>query len=119
MLVRHSENWDLLMGQGFNGLAWYHGWGVRGHQWVTALGFGAQVAVHEYYYYFSTSPNDPKSTPPPEDPGPGYLLGVGYELRPRLLLMGYCSIGTTKSRGFDASTFRQGHLNVLLQYLWD
>ncbi len=113
---RESKAYDAIFGQGFNGLSWYHAYGPRGRSWITAVGAGFQVvsASEAFVYYTIDGPRPPAG--PPTDDGLGFLAGVGYEFRPRTMIMMYGSTGTTKDW---ADEFRQSHVSLMLGYLWD
>lgn len=111
---RSSDAYDIGVYQGFNGVSWYHAYGPRGAAWVTALGAGAQVASSDDYIRIAF--NQPLPAGPPSDLGPGLLVGVGREFKPRWSVMLYGTTGTTKD--FDVD-FRQSDVSLNLMYLWD
>jgi hypothetical protein len=88
---------DDVLGQGFNGAAWYHYYGEPGRTMFSTVGFGLYVFDHD-------SRLD-------SDPGYGVLFGGGYEFSRHWQAGAYFSFGETEREG---EAYKHVHLNVLV-----
>lgn len=88
---------DQRVTQGFNGLAWYHYYGVAGSSFYSILGLGA--------YVFDIEDLEPN------DVGRALLAGVGYEFERHFGVSLYFSAGETTLNGVG---FTHSHLSALI-----
>ncbi|RME19358.1 MAG: hypothetical protein D6800_14380 [Candidatus Zixiibacteriota bacterium] len=84
------------IGQGYNGASWYHYFTEIGHSWFTVAGLGVYTMDVE-----NLNSNDP---------GPGILLGGGYEFAPHYQIGLYLSAGSSSN---GMSDYDNAHLSVL------
>ncbi|RME19357.1 MAG: hypothetical protein D6800_14375, partial [Candidatus Zixiibacteriota bacterium] len=82
--------------QGFNGASWYHYFTNTGHSWFTVAGFGIYSMDVE--------------SAPSIDPGPGLLIGGGYEFARHYQIGAYLSGGSTSNGPID---YNNTHLSLL------
>ena len=82
-----SDKLNQNLSQGFNGPTWYHYYGDKGRSAFTTVGLGL--------YTFDGENFDPF------DPGPGVLLGIGYEFTPHFQFGLYGGFGTISELGVD------------------
>ncbi len=82
-----SDKLNQNLAQGFQGPTWYHYWGNTGSSAFTTIGVGL--------YTFKPENTDAL------DPGPGLLLGVGYEFTRHFQAGLYLGVGTISEIGVD------------------
>ncbi len=98
---------DISVVQGFVGPAWYHYFGPTGTSVFTVVGVGAYIFQWEHEAVGFSDENDP---------GPGLLIGGGYEFTDQLQVG--ISIGAGRTKESEAGTrLDHTHINVLLSYV--
>jgi len=102
-VVAYSTLEDLTASQGFNGISWYHYFGPAGRSFFTAVGIGA------YVFQLTEDKGDRESAS--TDPGPGVLIGGGYEFARHVQVGAYLSFGRTSEFGID---WEHTHASILV-----
>ncbi|MBD3297495.1 MAG: outer membrane beta-barrel protein [candidate division Zixibacteria bacterium] len=98
---------DVSVVQGFVGPAWYHYFGPTGTSMYTVVGAGAYIFQWEHDALGFSDENDP---------GPGVVVGGGYEFTDQLQVG--ISVGAGRTEESEAGTrFDHTHINVMLSYV--
>ncbi|GAB4322062.1 MAG: hypothetical protein Kow0074_13340 [Candidatus Zixiibacteriota bacterium] len=95
---------DVAAIQGFGGASWYHYFGDMGRSPFTVVGLGVYIFQWEY---------TPTALNRKNDPGPGVLIGGGYEFTDHVQVGVYIGAGRTTEPETGVE-FDHGHVSVLL-----
>lgn len=102
-----SDFGDADIIQMFNGAAWYHYFGPVGKSAFTTVGVG----VFSFDFEFNDVWGSGYSISGSNDPGPGFLVGAGYEFARHFQAGVYVGVGRTSEPGLD---YTHVNLSVLV-----